>query len=354
MSLDWNINNGEELRKIRLKQGLSKADFCKRFRLSTHLLEDIELGLKEPCSEIITFMYGVSKIEKEKIKPKYRKSQKVTNVNNVCKTPINKVVKDTNISTKVDEKKAIIVRNDKCEDTNGIQISLLKEQDIYEKEREFIPKNKTQMVCGVNIPENVVDYLKEAIALKKLNHIYELRILNKEAITAVKADIEILISQREKILKIPYEKWGMVLNHCVDKGSNWFCYGAMLKMFTDNINSTFNIEGAYGGVTLTATAMFYKEKKEAIANMPSLLDFIYNHSKKYDFNDKYIKYSDKDIFLLLKDISNKKESISFNIYKEKNGDKDCVLKLQYIKEGYIVEVYCEGKITKYFYNSLNE
>lgn len=375
MSLDWDDNSGKQLRKIRLEHNLNKTDFCKKFSLSLAKLERIELGFEKPNDKIITFMYKTEaqknssrKIEENKAKVKSHLTKKDPKKDNIIETLAKEVVADTDISKVIEEKLSIVdmIKRDKPININDIYTILDKERKeaitiehlinevVQEEEWRFVPKNRTQLVCGINIPENVVDYLEEAIKLNKFKHIYELRKLNEDALTAVRADMDILLPQKKEILDIPYGEWGAILDHCVNNNLNWFCYGIMLKMATYNTDCTFDIEGIYGGVIMSAKSIFNREKKECIDNIASLLNFIHNYSKKHDTDNKYIKYNDKDIFQLLKDISDKKEVIYFNIYKEKNGNKDCFLKLHWIEEGYIVELNNESKSYKYFYNSLNE
>lgn len=365
MSLDWNDDSGKQLRKIRLEHNLNKTDFCKKFNLSLSKLERIELGFEKPNDNIITFMYRTEaqnnssrKIAEKKAKAKSKSTKKSPQVNNIIDTTVKETLVDTTI---IDDKLSIIdkIKNDSI-DINDIPVILAKEREeavinkVVQEEWKFIPKNKTQLVCGVNIPENVVDYLEEAISLNKFEHLYQLRKLSEDALTAVRADMDILLSQKKEILDIPYEKWKTILEHCVNGRLNWFCFGAMLSMSINQIKDISDIEITYGGVVLSASSIFKREKRECIDNISSLLDFIHKYSKQYDTENKYIKYSDKDVLVLLKDISDKKEIIYFNIYKEKNGDKDCFLKLHWIEEGYIVELNNEGKSYKYFYNSINE
>jgi hypothetical protein len=348
MSLDWDDCKGKELRKIRLEHNLNKNDFCKRFNLSLAKLERIELGFEEPSDKIITFMYYVppkaeaqinntTKIESQRNKSKVQK--KILSTNNISETTIKKNAVDTNLF-KLEEKKIPIIED---------KYSIIT-KDIKEEEWTFVPKNRTQLLCGVNIPENVVDYLEEAIKLNKFNHIYQLRNLSEDALIAVRADMEILLSQKKEIIAIPYEKWGRLLDHCIKSNLNWFCYGAMLSISINDINDVSDIERTYGGVVMSARSMFNKEKRECINNISSLIDFIHNYSKKYDTGNKYIKYTDRDIFELLKNIDDKKEDIYFNVYKEKNGDKSCFFNFHLIEEGYIIDINNEGKTYKYFYN----
>lgn len=229
------------------------------------------------------------------------------------------------------------------------------ENNINKKgEWKFVPNNKTKLLCRVNIPENVVDCLEELIKLNKLEDLYQLEDLKEDIMIAVKADMEILLKQKEKIINIPYLEWGETLLEYTTNRKNWFSYHVMLFIYNDKIKNMSDIEKAYECISLSAKFMLKKEKKECICNLPSLLDLIYKYSKQQDVENKYIKYNDKDIFGLLKDINDKKDIIFFNIYKEIKGSDDCFLKLNAIENGYVVELNKKGSNYKYFYNYIND